>query len=201
MRIAPPVTKKPTPAGLIDPSVDGPGLGCPQHAHAAPHRREVIHEASLDIEGARKAPDYAFRFGAETVFYVEAKKPGIAIKTAGDAAFQLRRYAWSAKLPLSVLTDFEELAVYDCRLRPADTDKASIARVNYYTYDQYPDLWPEIWDVSRASRVRRIVRSIRASVQRQARHHARRCGISQRDRRLARGVGAQSGAAQRGPVH
>ena len=132
---------------LIDPLWMALGWDVHNAAHAAPHRCEVIHEASLDIEGARKAPDYAFRFGAETVFYVEAKKPGIAIKTAGDAAFQLRRYAWSAKLPLSVLTDFEELAVYDCRLRPADTDKASIARINYYTYDQYPDLWPEVWAV------------------------------------------------------
>ncbi len=81
------------------------------------------------------------------MFYVEAKKPGVALKTAASAAFQLRRYAWSAKLPLSVLTDFEELAVYDCRLRPADTDKASLARINYYTYDQYPDLWSEVWAV------------------------------------------------------
>ncbi|HZY41300.1 MAG TPA: restriction endonuclease subunit R, partial [Anaerolineae bacterium] len=132
---------------LIDPLLMALGWDVHNLAHAAPHRCEVIHEASLDIEGARKAPDYAFRFGAETVFYVEAKKPGVSIKTAGDAAFQLRRYAWSAKLPLSLLTDFEELAVYDCRLRPADTDKASIARINYYTYDQYPDLWREVWAV------------------------------------------------------
>ena len=93
---------------------------------AAPHRREVILEASQDVEGQKKAPDYAFRFGADTVFYVEAKKPGVAIKTAASAAFQLRRYAWSAKLSLSLLTDFEELAVYDCRVRPSDQDKASV---------------------------------------------------------------------------
>ena len=31
---------------------------------------------------------------------------------------QLRRYAWSAKLALSILSDFEELAVYDCRVKP-----------------------------------------------------------------------------------
>ena len=59
----------------------------------------------------------------------------------------MRRYAWSAKLPLSILTDFEELAVYDCRTRPADQDKASVARVNYYTFEEYADRWREIWDV------------------------------------------------------
>lgn len=116
---------------------------------AAPHRREVILEASQEVEGhaARKAPDYAFRFGADTVFYVEAKKPGVAIKTSASAAFQLRRYAWSAKLSLSLLTDFEELAVYDGRVRPSDQDTASIARINYYTWEQYADVWRELWDM------------------------------------------------------
>lgn len=32
---------------------------------------------------------------------------------------RLRRYARSAKLPVSVLTDFEELVVYECRKRPS----------------------------------------------------------------------------------
>ncbi|HZY40917.1 MAG TPA: hypothetical protein VFF59_02855, partial [Anaerolineae bacterium] len=50
--------------------------------HVAPHRREVIPEASQDVEGQKKAPDYAFRFGKDPVFYVEAKKPGVSIKTA-----------------------------------------------------------------------------------------------------------------------
>ena len=71
--------------------------------------------------------------GREPVFFVEAKRPGIVLKSATDAAFQVRRYAWSAKLPLSILTDFEELAVYDCRIAAIGQDKASVARINYYT--------------------------------------------------------------------
>ena len=59
-------------------------------------------------------------------------------------AFQLRRYAWSAKLPLSVLTDFEELALYDCRLKPKKEDGAKTARVDCLTYEQYPNRWDEI---------------------------------------------------------
>jgi hypothetical protein len=35
-------------------------------------------------------------------FFVEAKKPSVDIKGAESPAFQLRRYAWSAKLPLSI---------------------------------------------------------------------------------------------------
>jgi hypothetical protein len=49
---------------------------------------------------------------------VEAKKPAVDIKYDIYPAFQLRRYAWNKHLPLSILTDFEEFAVYDCRNKP-----------------------------------------------------------------------------------
>ncbi len=78
---------------------------------------------------------------------VEAKKPSVDIKGDIHPAYQLRRYAWSAKLPLSILTDFEELAVYDCRVKPDRRDKASNARVNYLEFTEYPDRWEEMADV------------------------------------------------------
>ena len=64
-----------------------------------------------------------------------------------DAAYQLRRYAWSSKLPLSILTDFDEFAVYDCRVRPNRGDKASEARIYYMKFSEYADRWAEIADV------------------------------------------------------
>ena len=79
--------------------------------------KEVIHEHSISIAGGTKAPDYCFRLSGVPKFFVEAKKPSINIKDDTHPAYQLRRYAWSAKLPLSILTDFEEFAVYDCRPR------------------------------------------------------------------------------------
>ena len=59
-------------------------------------------------------------------------------------AYQLRRYAWTAKFPLSILTDFEEFAVYDCRVKPAFLEKASTARLLYFHYKEYPQRWDEI---------------------------------------------------------
>lgn len=91
--------------------------------------KDVIHEASLEIEGENKAPDYAFRIGGTRKFFVEVKKPAVNIESNIHPAFQLRRYAWSAKLPLGILTDFEEFAVYDCRVKPDKGDKASTGRV------------------------------------------------------------------------
>jgi hypothetical protein len=78
---------------------------------------------------------------------LEAKKPSVNLKDDASPAFQLRRYAWSAKLPLSILTDFDEFAVYDCRVKPVKTDKASTARVFYLTYNEFARRWDEIASV------------------------------------------------------
>src|SRR6056297_3257999 len=101
--------------------------------------KDVIHEDAIKVGGATKAPDYCFRIGGTRKFFLEAKKPSVDIKADAAPAFQLRRYAWSAKLPLSILTDFEEFAIYDCRVKPVKTDGPAIARLKYYTFDQYPD--------------------------------------------------------------
>jgi len=106
--------------------------------------KEVIHEASLEVEGATKAPDYAFRIGGTRKFFVEAKKPAVNIQYDISPAFQLRRYAWSAKLPLSILTDFEEFAVYESRSKPDKSDSAATGRVLLLNYKDYLTRWEEI---------------------------------------------------------
>ncbi len=109
--------------------------------------KDVIHEDAIKIAGATKAPDYCFRIGGVRKFFLETKKPSIDIKDQTSPAYQLRRYAWSAKLPISILTDFEETAIYDCRLRPKPSDKSSIGRVRFYTYTQYLDSFEEIYNL------------------------------------------------------
>jgi NOL1/NOP2/fmu family ribosome biogenesis protein len=106
--------------------------------------KEVIHETSVEVEGAAKAPDYAFRIGGVTKFFVEAKKPSVNIEHAIHPAYQVKRYAWSAKLPLAILSDFEEFAVYDCRSKPNPGDQAATGRVMYLTYRDYIEKWDEI---------------------------------------------------------
>ena len=111
--------------------------------------RDVIHEDRVKVGGCTKAPDYGFYAGGQRRFFLEAKKPSVDI--AGDLApaVQLRRYAWSARLPLSILTDFEEFAVYDCRFEPDKGDSASTARLEFFTYDRYaePEVWERIYSV------------------------------------------------------
>ncbi len=107
-------------------------------------RSEVKHEDKIAIAGKAKAPDYGFYLDGRRRFFVEAKKPAVNLAADSQPAFQLRRYAWTAKLPLSVLTDFEEFAVYDTRLRPHPGDAPTVARLRYWRYDQYADQWAEI---------------------------------------------------------
>ncbi|WP_426117304.1 type I restriction endonuclease [Massilia sp. PWRC2] len=112
---------------FIDPLFTALGWDMDNKSGYAEEYRDVIHEDAIKIGSSMRAPDYSFRVGGTRKFFVEAKKPSVKIKDDPDAAFQLRRYGWSAKLPLSILTDFEEFAVYDCRIKPDKADKASTA--------------------------------------------------------------------------
>jgi hypothetical protein len=116
---------------FLNPFFGALGWDMANKAGYAEAYREVIHEDAIKIGGATKAPDYCFRIGSAKKFFVEAKKPAVNLKDDISPAFQLRRYAWSAKLPLSILTDFEEFAVYDCRIKPVQTDKASNVHIHY----------------------------------------------------------------------
>lgn len=129
---------------FIDPFFEELGWDINNTQGYAEAYKDVIHEDAIKIGGNTKAPDYAFRIGGTRKFFLEAKKPSVNIKMDISPAYQLRRYAWSAKLPLSVLTDFEELAIYDCRIKPEKTDKASTARTKYYTFEEYEEKWDEI---------------------------------------------------------
>ncbi len=106
--------------------------------------KEVIHEDAIKVSGRHKAPDYCFRIGGTRKFFTEAKKPAENLKDDTGHSFQVRRYAWSSKLPLSILSNFAELAVYDCRIRPYKNDKASAARVLYWKYTELAERWDEL---------------------------------------------------------
>lgn len=108
--------------------------------------RDVIHEDKLKIGKETKAPDYSFRIGGNRVFFVEAKKPSRNLKEDSDAAYQIRRYAWSGKLSVSILTDFEEFAIYDCSKKPSPNDKASMSRIEYINYEDYLNRFDFLYD-------------------------------------------------------
>ena len=129
---------------FLDPFFEALGWDVANKQGHAEAYKDVIHEDAVKIGGNTKAPDYCFRIGGARKFFLEAKKPAVNVKDEIPPAYQLRRYAWSAKLPLSILTDFEEFAVYDCRTRPNPSDKPSTGRILYLTYRDYLARWGEI---------------------------------------------------------
>ncbi len=129
---------------FLDPFFKALGWDIDNEQGYADAYKDVVHEDAIKIGGATKAPDYCFRIGGTRKFFTEAKKPSVNIKSDTSPAYQLRRYAWSAKLPLSILSDFEEFAIYDCRQKPLPADQASVARTFYCTSAEYPEKWDEI---------------------------------------------------------
>ena len=129
---------------FIDPFFEALGWDVRNVRGQREHSKDVIHEDAITVAGKTRAPDYSFRIGGARKFFLEAKKPSVSLKGDVGPAFQLRRYSWSVKLPLGILTDFEEFAVYDCRRCPRASDKASVGRLMYFTFDQYLDRFDEI---------------------------------------------------------
>jgi len=129
---------------FIDPLFGALGWDVDNRSGRSEPLREVVHEDRLRIDGTLKAPDYSFRTGGRRRFFLEAKKPAVPIKTRSAPAFQLRRYGWTAKLPVSVLTDFGAIALYDCRVRPTADDAASKARLRYLESNRFIDDWDQL---------------------------------------------------------
>lgn len=108
---------------------------------------EVKEEDSVYVDGKKKRPDYGFRISGKRKFFVEVKQPSKNIDSSIDFAFQIKRYAWNAHLPISILTDFEEFAVYYCGSRPSESDRSDKSRLLSLRYDQYVEKWSEISDL------------------------------------------------------
>src|SRR3954468_129473 len=126
---------------FINPLMTALGWDIDNHQGFTEQYREVVHEDRVKVAGQTKAPDYSFRVGGQRKFFLEAKKPAVDIKDNWEPAYQLRRYAWSAKLACSLLTDFEEFAIYDTRIQPKQLDKASTGRREFIRYTEYCDRW------------------------------------------------------------
>ena len=138
---------------FLDPFFEAFGWDVSNRAGKSQTYRDVIHEDKVKVGKETKAPDYAFRIGGNRVFFVEAKKPGVNLKEDSLPAFQLRRYGWSAKLGISFLTDFEELAIYDCTRKPNVNDKASTARIEYIHFEDYLKKFDFLYEILNKERI------------------------------------------------
>lgn len=131
---------------FLDPLFEILGWDIKNNQVKQTNEREVLVEEALreDANSNTKKPDYTFRLFSERKFFLEAKKPYIKIENDSEAAKQVRRYGFTAKLKISVLSNFEYLAIYDCSQKVNKDDSATKARVNLYHYTEYEEAFEQI---------------------------------------------------------
>ena len=133
-----------TKTNFITPFFEALGWDVTNKRHLSPQFQDVVFEKPVKIGGKTKLLDYSFRIGESEIFALEAKKPSVNIKEDNDPALQLRRYGWNSKLKLGILTNFEELAVYDTTFQTKKNERPHIGRIKYYHYSEYIEKWDEI---------------------------------------------------------
>lgn len=131
---------------FIDPLLELLGWDIKNSQGRSTNEREVIIEEPLkeDSESNTKKPDYTFRLFSERKFYLEAKKPSVSIEKDPEPAKQVRRYGFTAKLKISILTNFEYLAIYDCSKQVDKDDGVVNSRIKIYHYTEYSTAFNEI---------------------------------------------------------
>lgn len=108
----------------------------------APQYREVIAE---NYSSNTERPDYTMTVSGQPCFFVEAKKPSVSIIHEVEPALQARKYGWNARHNISVLTNFEDLVVYDACVMPKAGDAPSTARYRRYNHSEYVECFDEIY--------------------------------------------------------
>jgi len=133
---------------FLDPFFEALGWDIKNKEEKPTNEREVILEESLkgNVSSTSKKPDYTFRLFSERKFFLEAKKPFVSIEKNADAAKQVRRYGFTAKLKISILSNFEHLAIYDCSGKVNENDNANIALIKRYHYSEYERKFDEIYN-------------------------------------------------------
>lgn len=134
---------------FITPFLEALGWDVRNTNHYPEDQRDVIEEATVEVgpEKLSKKPDYELRVARQRKFFVEAKRPSKAIQTEKDSAFQARRYGFSASMPVSVLTNFEYLAIYDSLPPPSNADDPAICRIELIHYTDYEARFDEIYNL------------------------------------------------------
>ncbi|WP_422004020.1 Eco57I restriction-modification methylase domain-containing protein [Roseivirga pacifica] len=133
-------------ADFLDPFFTELGWDLKNAQGLPTYEREVVIEEPLkaDANSNTKKPDYTFRLFNNRKFFVEAKKPHVNIEREPEPALQVRRYGFTAKLKVSVLTNFEYLIIYDCSVAIDPTDPVNKALISMYHFKEYVDKFEEI---------------------------------------------------------
>lgn len=143
-------TEADTRSQFLDPLLRALGWDVTNESGLSTSRMEVVLERTgKDSDAALGRPDYRLRLNGEDVLPFEAKKPNVPVSSHAKSAIQARRYGWTLGLPASVLSNFDELLVFDSTIEPKDTDDAQVALrpSGHFRCKDYLDRFDDLWDL------------------------------------------------------
>ncbi len=133
---------------FVDPLLEALGWDVRNLGGLSQSLSEVIMErVGQDADGAWGRPDYRLRLTGEDVMPVEAKRPSVPIASHSDSAIQARSYGWSLSLPAAVLTNFNELVIFDARIAPLLGDAADVAVMpgGRFGFEEFVTRFDDLW--------------------------------------------------------
>jgi type I restriction-modification system DNA methylase subunit len=117
---------------------------------------DVRMEVQAKVRESTRKPDYGFYVDGKLKFYVEAKAPWVKLSDPAPI-FQAKSYAFSSNgvAPIVLLTDFQELRVFNALARP-DYDLPLSGLVKDYDlrYEVYLDRWDDLYEAFSKEAVR-----------------------------------------------
>lgn len=134
----------------LDPFWEALGWDVGNTARKPAGEKDVLIEAGVGtIEDKRfrhRRCDYFFRVSGFPRFLLEAKKPAVSVDDA-EAVFQSKTYAWNAKIPFAVLTNFEGLRLFDATVMPSHAHPTRGLVADFKLgFEDYFNQWDALWD-------------------------------------------------------
>jgi hypothetical protein len=131
---------------FIDPFFEVLGWDMSNRQRLSFSKRDVLREETQISETSSKKPDYSFRIATKRLFFVEAKRPSVDIRTNKESAFQARSYGFTANHKIVVLTNFRTIRIYNSSVEPKATDDADVALIRSIDYKNYVSELPYLID-------------------------------------------------------
>lgn len=109
-----------------------------------PQYKEVVVE---QFSNSAERPDYTLTLNGVSKIFVEAKKPSVDITVESEPAMQARKYGWNANHAIALLTNFENLIIYDTTNQPQAGDDVNTSVYRIYHFEEYARKFQEINDL------------------------------------------------------
>ena len=130
-------TESDTRSEFIDPFFKLLGWDMDNSNGLSSFNKEVKRENFNSIDDEKsQIPDYIFKIKNNKKFIIEAKKVSEDINKKKHT-FQIRQYGYSAGLPISAITNFNEIRIFDTSFEPKITDEVDNSLLFECKYPDY----------------------------------------------------------------